>query len=247
MTRIIWAFIKEQLILPYLDVDLKYYDLRDREPRRHRRPGHHRLGQRHQAVRRRRQVRDHHARRGPRRGVRPEEDVEVSSPSPTAPSATSSAASSSASPSSSPTSPASCPAGPSPSSSAATPSATSTAPPTSWCRASRHPHDDLHSPPTAASRSRSRSSTTRTTVASRWRMYNLDDSIRDFARASMRYGLDRGLPVYLSHQEHDPQGLRRPVQGHLRRGLRDRVQGTSSTRRASPTSTASSTTWWLPP
>jgi isocitrate dehydrogenase len=29
-------------------------------------------------------------------------------------------------------------------------------------------------------------------------MYNLDDSIRDFARASMRYGLDRGLPVYLS-------------------------------------------------
>jgi len=29
-------------------------------------------------------------------------------------------------------------------------------------------------------------------------MYNLDDSIRDFARASMRYGLDHRLPVYLS-------------------------------------------------
>jgi isocitrate dehydrogenase len=29
-------------------------------------------------------------------------------------------------------------------------------------------------------------------------MYNLDDSIRDFARASMRYGLDHQLPVYLS-------------------------------------------------
>ncbi|HTZ85510.1 MAG TPA: NADP-dependent isocitrate dehydrogenase [Solirubrobacteraceae bacterium] len=29
-------------------------------------------------------------------------------------------------------------------------------------------------------------------------MYNLDDSIRDFARASMRYGLDRRYPVYLS-------------------------------------------------
>jgi isocitrate dehydrogenase len=29
-------------------------------------------------------------------------------------------------------------------------------------------------------------------------MYNVDDSIRDFARASMRYGLDRGFPVYLS-------------------------------------------------
>jgi isocitrate dehydrogenase len=27
MTRIIWAFIKEKLILPYLDVDLRYYDL----------------------------------------------------------------------------------------------------------------------------------------------------------------------------------------------------------------------------
>src|ERR687884_1521186 len=27
MTRIIWAFIKEQLILPYLDVDLRYFDL----------------------------------------------------------------------------------------------------------------------------------------------------------------------------------------------------------------------------
>src|SRR5690242_18927954 len=27
MTRIIWSFIKEQLILTYLDVELKYYDL----------------------------------------------------------------------------------------------------------------------------------------------------------------------------------------------------------------------------
>jgi isocitrate dehydrogenase len=27
MTRIIWQFIKEQLILPYLDIDLRYYDL----------------------------------------------------------------------------------------------------------------------------------------------------------------------------------------------------------------------------
>lgn len=27
MTRIIWAFIKKSLILPYLDIDLKYYDL----------------------------------------------------------------------------------------------------------------------------------------------------------------------------------------------------------------------------
>ena len=29
-------------------------------------------------------------------------------------------------------------------------------------------------------------------------MYNFNDSIRDFARASLRYGLDRGYPVYMS-------------------------------------------------
>ena len=29
-------------------------------------------------------------------------------------------------------------------------------------------------------------------------MYNRDDSIRDFARASFRYGLDRDFPVYMS-------------------------------------------------
>ncbi len=29
-------------------------------------------------------------------------------------------------------------------------------------------------------------------------MYNYDESIRDFARASLRYGLNRGFPVYLS-------------------------------------------------
>jgi isocitrate dehydrogenase len=27
MTRIIWQFIKEKLILPYLDLDIEYYDL----------------------------------------------------------------------------------------------------------------------------------------------------------------------------------------------------------------------------
>ena len=27
MTRIIWQFIKDKLILPYLDLDVKYYDL----------------------------------------------------------------------------------------------------------------------------------------------------------------------------------------------------------------------------
>ena len=27
MTRIIWHFIKDKLILPYLEIDLKYFDL----------------------------------------------------------------------------------------------------------------------------------------------------------------------------------------------------------------------------
>ncbi|MFM8568170.1 MAG: isocitrate/isopropylmalate family dehydrogenase, partial [Candidatus Kapaibacterium sp.] len=27
MTRIIWKFIKDKLILPYLDIDIRYYDL----------------------------------------------------------------------------------------------------------------------------------------------------------------------------------------------------------------------------
>ena len=27
MTRIIWQLIKDKLILPYLDIDIKYYDL----------------------------------------------------------------------------------------------------------------------------------------------------------------------------------------------------------------------------
>ena len=27
MTRVIWSFIKKKLILPYIDVDIKYFDL----------------------------------------------------------------------------------------------------------------------------------------------------------------------------------------------------------------------------
>ena len=27
MTRVMWNFIKNKLILPYLDIDIKYYDL----------------------------------------------------------------------------------------------------------------------------------------------------------------------------------------------------------------------------
>ncbi len=56
-------------------------------------------------------------------------------------------------------------------------------------------------------------------------MYNLDDSIRDFARASLNYGLLRKFPVYLSTKNNDSQSLRRALQGHLPGSLRDRVQG----------------------
>ena len=44
-----------------------------------------------------------------------------------------------------------------------------------------------------------------------------------------------GLPV---DQEHHPQGLRRPLQGHLPGGVRHASSRPSSTRRSSPTSTA---------
>jgi isocitrate dehydrogenase len=45
-------------------------------------------------------------------------------------------------------------------------------------------------------------------------MYNLDDSIRDFAMASFNYGLSRGY-----------QGLRRTLQRHLSGSVRQRLQG----------------------
>ena len=38
-------------------------------------------------------------------------------------------------------------------------------------------------------------------------MYNLDDSIRDFARACMTYALDRSLAALHVHQKHYPQSL----------------------------------------
>ena len=75
MTRIIWQFIKDRLILPYLDVDLRYFDLsienRDATDDQVTVD----CGRGDQAARGRRQVRHHHPGRGAGRGVRPEEDV----------------------------------------------------------------------------------------------------------------------------------------------------------------------------
>ena len=75
MTRIIWSFIKQQLILPYLDVRARVLRPRHRAPRRDRRSRHGRSGRGDQAPRGGCQVRDDHARRGARAGVRPEGDV----------------------------------------------------------------------------------------------------------------------------------------------------------------------------
>ena len=63
-------------------------------------------------------------------------------------------------------------------------------------------------------------------------MYNFNDSIRDFARASLAALRPHPqLPGLPQHEEHHPQGVRRHVQGHLRRGLPDRVQGRDGRRR----------------
>ena len=62
MTKIIWQWIRERLILPYLDVDLKYYRPLGRKARRNRRPDHHRCRQRDQGMWRGREVRHHHSR-----------------------------------------------------------------------------------------------------------------------------------------------------------------------------------------
>ena len=64
MTRIIWGFIKDRLILPYLDIDLKYFDLGHRISRPDRRPGDGGCGAGDQAVRRGREMRHHYAGRG---------------------------------------------------------------------------------------------------------------------------------------------------------------------------------------
>ena len=55
-------------------------------------------------------------------------------------------------------------------------------------------------------------------------MYNLEDSIRDFARASLNYGLMRKFPGLSVDQEHHSQEVRRALQGSLRGGLPGGIQ-----------------------
>ena len=68
-------------------------------------------------------------------------------------------------------------------------------------------------------------------------MYNFDDSIRDFARASFRYGLDRNYPVYLSTKNTILKAYDGQFKDIFQEVFDDRVQGPSSTPPASPTST----------
>ena len=70
MTRIIWEWIRERLIKPYLDIDLDYYDLgiekRDETDDQITIDSAHAT----QKVRRRGEVRDDHPRRTAGRGIR---------------------------------------------------------------------------------------------------------------------------------------------------------------------------------
>jgi isocitrate dehydrogenase len=192
MTRIIWQFIKDQLILPYLDVDLRYYDLSIESRDATDDQITDRRGQRHQRARRRRQVRDHHARRGARRGVRPQEDVALAQRhDPQHPRRRDL---------------------PRADHHLEHPPARAGLDPADHRRPSRarrpvqgdrlrrpgprHGHDHLPADDGGEPMQFDVAKFTGGGIA--MGMYNYDDSIRDFARASFRYGLARNYPVYLS-------------------------------------------------
>ena len=71
MTRIIWHYIKEKLIYPYLDIELLYFDLgiQKRDETRDQITIECRGSD--QESRRRGQMRDHHAGRGAGEGIQP--------------------------------------------------------------------------------------------------------------------------------------------------------------------------------
>ena len=108
-------------------------------------------------------------------------------------------------------------------------------------------HDHLHARRRRrADRARGRRSSA-PTAASRWACTTSTTRSATSPARRLRYGLAAQLPGLPVDEEHDPQGVRRRVQGHLRSEVfDDRVQGRLRRRRASPTSTASSTTWSPP-
>ncbi len=192
MTRIIWGFIKDKLILPYLDIDLKYYDLgieyRDQTDDQVTIEAALAIKQYGVGVKcatitpDEARVTEFNLKRmwrSPNGTIRNildgtifREPIICSNVPRLVPHWTSR------------------------SSSAATPTATSTAPrrPRSPARAKSRCST---SPPTAA-----RTAPTRCTISKapawRWRIHNTRASIEGFARASFNYGVARNYPVYLS-------------------------------------------------
>ena len=77
MTRIIWQFIKDKLIHPYLDVDLLYYDLGVEKRDETNDQITIDAANKTKEVRRRGEMRDDHPRRSAREGIQPQADVEV--------------------------------------------------------------------------------------------------------------------------------------------------------------------------
>ena len=69
-------------------------------------------------------------------------------------------------------------------------------------------------------------------------MYNFNDSIRDFARASLRYGLDRNYPVYMSTKNTILKAYDGQFKDMFEHIFNDRVQGRVRQARVSPTNTA---------
>ena len=217
MTRIIWQFIKDKLILPYLDIDLKYYDLgienRDATDDQVTVDAANAIKQYGVGVK--------CATITPDEARVKEFGLKKMWKSPNGTIRNILAAPSSASRSSARTCRAWSPAGRSRSSSAATPSATSTAPPISSCPA-RASSPSTFTPTDGGKPIELRGATTSRAAASRWPCTTLDESIRGFARACFNYGADRELAGLPLDQEHHPQGLRRPLQGHLPGDLRRR-------------------------
>ena len=72
MTRILWQMIKDELLLPFVDLKTEYYDLgleeRDRTDDKVTECDH--------EIRRRRQMRDNYTQSGSRDRIRPEKDVQ---------------------------------------------------------------------------------------------------------------------------------------------------------------------------
>ena len=194
MTRIIWAFIKDKLILPYLDIDLKYYDLGIENRDETDDQDHRRCGQRHQgstasasSARPSRQMKQRVEEFGLKKMWR--------SPNGTIRNILGGTVF--REPIICRTCRAWCRAGPSPSSSAVTPSAISTAPPTSACPAPASSPSRFE--PADGSDPIEREVFDFPGGGVAMAMYNLDDSIRGLCtRLPQLRPATLGYPVYLS-------------------------------------------------